>query len=718
MSSVYDSKKMYLCILGLPLLFLLLASWQIYRSYSPSDIQTKLHEVEAIVAELTTLQQEKGPTFRVEIGSGKTEQVSTVIRHGKNYIESLETNLLIALFSTIFSWGTCATALAALLIGAAGTLYIRSLGQKALTSRESLLHLFLKGQKVLPWILGGAGLALTLAVACAVLYELTMFLTYGITGRGVGKVYIGGIVFALALLWCGLKLVWNIFKSCRETFATSELTVMGRVLGQEEAPALWDFVRSVSSNTQTVMPDTIIVGLDEGFFVTENPVKLHKSDTVTTGRVLYLPLPYMAFMSRAETATIIAHELGHFTGADTEYSLRFAPIYNAAINNLSAVYTTAENNEAANSWVAKPTILLGHYFLDSFHEAVQFWSRERELAADAVGAKAADAATFAAALMRVVSLSPHVNRALGIFWNQAGEGESSVLALVHQSIRDHGFADMEERLNEQFPHPTDSHPTLTQRLGAQNIPIDEQLLLKAANVAESGLLAELGLEQDPAQRPMAQNGSEASGVSSITKYLEADFAQEAAQTVHEQKEQLTALAQEGTDTLVVYERKSFVVIVLMILGLLSLTQIMFIGQHPVRALVSVAVALVLFITGNKIRKGSKRPVVAMDAEGLTLHTMSQPILWHQINDMDIREDSYNGVSVYTMQFFLEQGTPVPALTGRKVKYKQKENMLQMRMSKLVKISMDDFFESLFAHWRGGNARAHLMRMEKGASSKE
>ncbi|MFD2022059.1 M48 family metalloprotease [Pseudocitrobacter faecalis] len=44
-----------------------------------------------------------------------------------------------------------------------------------------------------------------------------------------------------------------------------------------------------------------------------------------TGNTLYLPLTYLSLLNEAEIAAVVGHELGHFTGEDTQYSLRFAP---------------------------------------------------------------------------------------------------------------------------------------------------------------------------------------------------------------------------------------------------------------------------------------------------------------------------------------------------------------------------------------------------------
>ena len=103
--------------------------------------------------------------------------------------------------------------------------------------------------------------------------------------------------------------------------------------------------------------------------------------------MLYLPLPYMAFLDRAQVSAVIAHELGHFTGEDTGYSLRFAPIYRSFLDSIFSITNEHdEKDDGSRVWVAAPVTLYGKWFLASFEEAMHHWSRERELAADASAA--------------------------------------------------------------------------------------------------------------------------------------------------------------------------------------------------------------------------------------------------------------------------------------------------------------------------------------------
>ncbi|MDF5818220.1 M48 family metalloprotease [Pseudomonas aeruginosa] len=76
-----------------------------------------------------------------------------------------------------------------------------------------------------------------------------------------------------------------------------------------------------------------MVGLCDGFYVTANRVCLQPSGEHLEGRSLYLSLPLLGLLDRAELSAVIAHELAHFAGRDAHYSLRFLPIYQGAAAN-------------------------------------------------------------------------------------------------------------------------------------------------------------------------------------------------------------------------------------------------------------------------------------------------------------------------------------------------------------------------------------------------
>ncbi len=89
-------------------------------------------------------------------------------------------------------------------------------------------------------------------------------------------------------------------------------------------------LRELAARLDTPAPQHLLVGLCDGFYVTANRVCLQPSGEHLEGRSLYLSLPLLGLLDRAEQDAVIAHELAHFAGRDAHYSLRFLPIYQGA----------------------------------------------------------------------------------------------------------------------------------------------------------------------------------------------------------------------------------------------------------------------------------------------------------------------------------------------------------------------------------------------------
>ncbi|MDF6001529.1 M48 family metallopeptidase [Pseudomonas aeruginosa] len=176
------------------------------------------------------------------------------------------------------------------------------------------------------------------------------------------------------------------------------LDVIGRRLGEEDAPELWTLLRELAARLDTPAPQHLLVGLCDGFYVTANRVCLQPSGEHLEGRSLYLSLPLLGLLDRAELSAVIAHELAHFAGRDAHYSLRFLPIYQGAASQLAAIEEQEAN--VFERAALEPARLLAGYFLERFGLAVNHWSRLREFAADRRAAQLAGAPAMASALLR------------------------------------------------------------------------------------------------------------------------------------------------------------------------------------------------------------------------------------------------------------------------------------------------------------------------------
>jgi Zn-dependent protease with chaperone function len=293
-------------------------------------------------------------------------------------------------------------------------------------------------------------------------------------------------------------------------------------LERDRDPRLFEFVDDAAKAVGTLPPDQIIAGLEPNFFVTESDVR--SANGTHHGRTLYVSVAASRVLDRDELLSVIGHELGHFKGEDTVYSKRFFPIYQGAIRSLGVLQASARGLAAIP--LAAPLLILGQFF-ESFAVAERQMSRERELAADAVGAKLTSPETAASALVKLHAIVPD--------WIDTAR--SATLSLrdgVPMGNLSARFADraalgarvghLSELMEERTPHPIDSHPPLKARLAALDVPL-AAVADQAARLAPAGSAAALFGDVEHLEielsEAFAQRSATTMGVDVLS---EADFA--------------------------------------------------------------------------------------------------------------------------------------------------------------------------------------------------
>ena len=303
----------------------------------------------------------------------------------------------------------------------------------------------------------------------------------------VHVVLIGGI--GVAALAAGFKLLGALlsFKSKAET------TVFGKPLSKEEAKNLWGFVEEIAEKLGAQRPNNILVGLQPTFYVTSADINVSPDRQKLKGESLYLSLPLMRLFKKEELAAVIGHELGHFKGSDTAYSLKFAPVY-------SGLATSIKSLDDGDSGIAAiPAIAALRAMFDIFTMNEKKISRIREFEADRAGISVSSNVDLAHSLAKVVVLSSvwekvraenverlndnRVTRNLSEVFE-----DSAKYDVAHSSIDEI----IEEVLPAQITHPTDSHPAISERF--ENISFDianmDLASLAKAGGSASALLGE------------------------------------------------------------------------------------------------------------------------------------------------------------------------------------------------------------------------------------
>lgn len=106
----------------------------------------------------------------------------------------------------------------------------------------------------------------------------------------------------------------------------------------------------------------------------------------------------------------------------------------------------------------RPSFMFGVFFMQRFDQAVNHWSRERELLADAAGARLVGNAAAASALLRVAVLQPHIEDSLLALCDAASA--TDLPDAVFGALRGCELQLPPETLEIQQAHPTDSHPSM------------------------------------------------------------------------------------------------------------------------------------------------------------------------------------------------------------------------------------------------------------------
>lgn len=463
-------------LIVVPAALAVLGVWQTQRAAGTMEtytaLATDLPQTLAKVREIA----DKEPMAMLQFGDGDNTQsypASMAVVEMESAIDSVGTDLQVSKVRVPLAWGTIAGSVVALLAALLGLIAAGIAGVRARRSRDQLVRSFERLRSILPFLLAAVILGFSVAIFCGTLFEaLSLWFWERISGNGIKLVGAALVLAAIAVYGAftailGLRQVFALF-------TPEPMDVRAYTVSETDAPGLWRFVRELGRRQEAIVPDTIIVGLTDGFYVTEAAVRILPEDRVLNGRTLYLPAPYLELLDTGEIAAIVGHELAHFTGDDTRYSTRFAPIYAGLWRALSALQV-AKGGE----FVVQPALRLGFHAIGRLDIAVAHWSRLREFEADKKGSLVSGPKGAASALIRSSIAASAVSFGLERAFNDPENADPNVVAGIANLVAEKGLSDPAEHLEDRQPHPTDSHPPTSQRIAALGVSLDDALLSHA-----------------------------------------------------------------------------------------------------------------------------------------------------------------------------------------------------------------------------------------------
>ena len=210
--------------------------------------------------------------------------------------------------------------------------------------------------------------------------------------------YIIGAV-GLGALVAAVKLIASSFSLGKKL----ETTVIGDLLPKDTARQIHEFVADIAHKLKACVPDNIVIGLEPNFFATSASVKILGKEKPLEGETLYVSAPLARLLSKDELTAVIGHELGHFRGEDTVYTLKFAPVYTGLAKALDVMGTAEE--EGASGLAKLPALAMLSFMFDTFSRSERHVGRERELMADKAGVEVSSTEALATALLKVTLYS-------------------------------------------------------------------------------------------------------------------------------------------------------------------------------------------------------------------------------------------------------------------------------------------------------------------------
>lgn len=337
-----------------------------------------------------------------------------------------------------------------------GVLVFGLAGLSVLVSRQS--------QTVQYYSLSAAWHTLRLYAAAQVVVQgvLLVALSFWVTALtlNVYSVKLVGITGILTLLavFAILKAMWV---KLDDTFA-----IDGAVLRRDDSE-VWTDLDHLCAKVGTEPPDQIIAGIDDNFFVTEHPVTV--DGTEHHGRSLYVSLSLLKQLSGEEADAVLAHEMAHFSGQDTTFSRKIAPLLGRYDQYLQAL---------AEGGVTLPIFYFMLCFRTLFELNLRAMSREREFRADGIAAEHTSPEAMAGALLRIAAYSTYRGTVEQSLLDQEEAMEQAhISAAIESGFGDYAVAFAPSDLGDvATAHPFDTHPKMAQRLEAVGLPLGDDAM--------------------------------------------------------------------------------------------------------------------------------------------------------------------------------------------------------------------------------------------------
>lgn len=596
------------------------------------------------------------------------------------------------LLPPVVIWGGGLSAALSLLVLVAGA----AAGAAGRASRDALVRGFSLMRRLLPTALAAQILLATAGFVAAAIVEAGLMVRPSLGGNDIKMLMIVAIGIVCAVLVAG-KTVLGLRRALA-AFEPEPMPVHGRELSRAEAPGLWRLVGGLAGRIGAREPEAVVVGLSGGFFVSGGPAVLEPSGKRLSGRILYLPLPYLALMRGDEVAAIIGHELAHYAGGDTAYSERFLPIYAGVGRSLDAV----EANREGSFGLLGPSLRLGRFVMERFHLAVRHWSRVREFAADADGAALTSADASARALLRSGAVHPRIAEALAAAAEAPERAPEDLVAAALDHAIARGLDDPAAHLEAEQAHPTDTHPPTRERVAALGRALDAELLAAAAATPPREALGQLAAYvADPAGLCRAATADFLATIRAHDAAFHADLEAAAAEVGAEERVLREHTRPRAMVLLGAGALFAAAALAVLLLGFPGLPP----RQAPSLAVAVLGCGAILGGFGAFVLIRGERVILTLRPEALAVPGLDRPIAWDDVADLDMTWTQSRMVT----RLLLPPEAPFPQrLRGGSAKLDAKRRIVTVSAGLPRKMKPQDFADLIGRYRQAAQARRILV----------
>lgn len=349
-----------------------------------------------------------------------------------------------------------------------------------------------------PWLV-----RLVLGILPLVLVAHALLVWFG-TWEMVEMGFIPSRAWKLMLVLGGLGLLLavsalSILASIRRMLEPDPLHVTGILLEKQDMPDLFARVSRIAARLKSREPERIILGIEPTAYVANVAIKLRGVGDLPVAETLYLSTPALRMLSEAELDALIGHELGHFRGADVEFSTRFSPSLRSLAIAAEAVAADEDDDDSA-SLALLPALGLLSFMLYTISRIVNRIRRQREFVADQASLEVSNPQAIASLLVKFSALTLQWHGFRHGLVQLLHRGVSRQNLSVDYLVRTRQFlaaADAAKLrhfiIEAHTPHPLDTHPSLTERAAAVGVDPASVLDASLASLNKPGVVSP-GLE--------------------------------------------------------------------------------------------------------------------------------------------------------------------------------------------------------------------------------